>query len=278
MFLPRALSTLTDARNALDRLTEVSLEMSPPTHPQVFEAEVMEKKNNINPNLSAALRVENATFRWSSIGGPETEHLPMSKSDAKKAKETEKTMPIASSSSDTLAEPFSIVDLNLEIPRGSLTAIVGSVGSGKSSLLQGVRPTQCATLTLSSLEKWYMSKGLSSLAAGLRTVSRTVRQELVGHGNTALTTAAWIQNATLRDNVVFGQEWDEHRYWTAIRDASLVPDLELLPDGDLTEVGLVFTILSVYALTFRSARKASIYQEVRERSQQPLMIRAKATG
>ncbi|KAJ1300471.1 hypothetical protein OPQ81_005286 [Rhizoctonia solani] len=48
---------------------------------------------------------------------------------------------------------------------------------------------------------------------------------------------AWIQNATLRDNIVFGRPWDEERYWTAIRDASLEMDLELLPDGDLTEIG-----------------------------------------
>ena len=48
--------------------------------------------------------------------------------------------------------------------------------------------------------------------------------------------SAWIQNATLRENVLFGQAWDEHRYWTAIKDASLIPDLEILPDGDLTEV------------------------------------------
>lgn len=49
--------------------------------------------------------------------------------------------------------------------------------------------------------------------------------------------SAWIQNSTLRDNIVFGQAWDEHRYWRAIQDASLVMDLEILPDGDLTEIG-----------------------------------------
>lgn len=49
-------------------------------------------------------------------------------------------------------------------------------------------------------------------------------------------TPAWIQNATLKDNVVFGQPWNEERYWQALQDASLMPDLEILPDGDLTEV------------------------------------------
>lgn len=49
--------------------------------------------------------------------------------------------------------------------------------------------------------------------------------------------SAWIQNATLRENIVFGQRWDETRYWRCIRDASLITDLEILPDGDLTEIG-----------------------------------------
>jgi ABC-type multidrug transport system fused ATPase/permease subunit len=49
--------------------------------------------------------------------------------------------------------------------------------------------------------------------------------------------SAWIQNASLRDNIVFGQKWDESRYWQCVKDASLVPDLEILPDGDLTEIG-----------------------------------------
>jgi ABC-type multidrug transport system fused ATPase/permease subunit len=54
--------------------------------------------------------------------------------------------------------------------------------------------------------------------------------------NRSRLTEAWIQNTTLRENVLFGREWDEHRYWTAITNASLLPDLEILPDGDLTEV------------------------------------------
>ena len=88
MFLPRALSTLTDAQNALDRLTDV------------FEAETMEVQNNVKPDLDVALRVKNATFRW--------------------------------------ADATFSMNLSMDIPRGQLTAIVGPVGSGKSSLLQGV--------------------------------------------------------------------------------------------------------------------------------------------
>uniref|UniRef100_A0A663DU65 ATP binding cassette subfamily C member 2 n=1 Tax=Aquila chrysaetos chrysaetos TaxID=223781 RepID=A0A663DU65_AQUCH len=48
---------------------------------------------------------------------------------------------------------------------------------------------------------------------------------------------AWIQNATLKDNILFGSELDEARYQQVIRACALLPDLELLPAGDQTEIG-----------------------------------------
>jgi len=39
-----------------------------------------------------------------------------------------------------------------------------------------------------------------------------------------------------RDNVLFGQPFDEERYWKVMEVACMTPDLQLLPDGDLTEV------------------------------------------
>ncbi|KAG1888473.1 P-loop containing nucleoside triphosphate hydrolase protein, partial [Suillus fuscotomentosus] len=47
---------------------------------------------------------------------------------------------------------------------------------------------------------------------------------------------AWIQNATLRDNITFGQPFEKDRYWRIIETACLLPNLQLLPDGDLTEI------------------------------------------
>lgn len=48
---------------------------------------------------------------------------------------------------------------------------------------------------------------------------------------------AWIQNATLRDNVLFGKSL-EHSVYTRVVDAcALKPDLEMLPGGDQTEIG-----------------------------------------
>jgi len=48
---------------------------------------------------------------------------------------------------------------------------------------------------------------------------------------------AWIQNLSLRDNILFGAAFDEQRYRAVIEACSLQPDLDILPAGDMTEIG-----------------------------------------
>ena len=47
----------------------------------------------------------------------------------------------------------------------------------------------------------------------------------------------WCQFGTLRDNVLFGRPWDEARYRRVIHACALERDLEIMADGDLTEIG-----------------------------------------
>lgn len=48
---------------------------------------------------------------------------------------------------------------------------------------------------------------------------------------------AWIQNATLRDNILFGKPFNEQKYSCVLEACALTPDLEVLPGGDMTEIG-----------------------------------------
>ncbi|KAF5370935.1 hypothetical protein D9615_009781 [Tricholomella constricta] len=106
-------------------------------------------------------------------------------------------------------KPFELRNLKLSVPKGTFVAIVGRVGSGKSSVLQ-------------------------SLIGEMR---RT-RGEVVFSGSVAyVPQTPWIRNATLRENVVFGQKDEEQRFRDVIRACSLERDLEMLPNGELTEIG-----------------------------------------
>uniref|UniRef100_A0A3P8P7H5 ATP-binding cassette, sub-family C (CFTR/MRP), member 2 n=1 Tax=Astatotilapia calliptera TaxID=8154 RepID=A0A3P8P7H5_ASTCA len=99
--------------------------------------------------------------------------------------------------------------VNLDIEPGRLVAVVGAVGSGKSSLMSAL------------LGEMHSTKGFINIGGSLAFVPQQ----------------AWIQNATLKDNILFGSPHEEENFKKVIEACALAPDLELLPGGDLTEIG-----------------------------------------
>jgi len=105
MFLPRALSSISDARSGLGRLR------------RVFDAETRSGESlHVDEDLKWALQVEKATFEWENSSSTDS----------------------AERQSNTNPAPFRIQDISMVIQRGMLVAIVGRVGSGKSSLLMAL--------------------------------------------------------------------------------------------------------------------------------------------
>lgn len=49
--------------------------------------------------------------------------------------------------------------------------------------------------------------------------------------------SAWIQNSTLKENIIFGLPFDQHRYEETLEACCLVSDLKVLPGGDAIEIG-----------------------------------------
>ena len=48
---------------------------------------------------------------------------------------------------------------------------------------------------------------------------------------------AWIQNLTLKENILFGRSLNEAKYTKIVDACTLKPDFEILPGGDSTEIG-----------------------------------------
>ncbi|KAF8951702.1 hypothetical protein BGZ52_010208 [Haplosporangium bisporale] len=190
MVLPSAYTLTVDAYVAMKRietfmLSEEASSIPPP-----------------DPSHEFALSMENASFKWDQIDAPTTSSsdtlVPGASDHAGEAKEGEKDQDL----------PY-LPNLNLQIPRGALVAVVGPVGSGKSSLLQAVVGNMTQT------------QGKVVRGANISYASQT----------------AWIQNATIRDNILFDTPIDEERYWRVVRACCLEADLRMFPDGDMTEIG-----------------------------------------
>ncbi|XP_065540267.1 multidrug resistance-associated protein 1 isoform X4 [Lathamus discolor] len=106
-------------------------------------------------------------------------------------------------------DPPLLNSINFTVPEGSLVAVVGQVGCGKSSLLSALLGE------MDKKEGYVVVKG---------SVAYVPQQ-------------AWVQNATLQDNIIFGREMNESRYKRVIEACALLPDIEILPAGDKTEIG-----------------------------------------
>ncbi|KAJ2943306.1 hypothetical protein O0L34_g12113 [Tuta absoluta] len=113
------------------------------------------------------------------------------------------------STDDETSKIPALSDINLTIKPESLTTIVGTVGSGKSTLLQA------------------MLRELSASSGTLKV-----------HGTVAYAAQdPWLFDASVRQNILFGQDMDLRRYKQVIKCCQLKSDLEILSHGDKTVVG-----------------------------------------
>uniref|UniRef100_A0AAV2LJ37 ATP-binding cassette sub-family C member 10 n=1 Tax=Knipowitschia caucasica TaxID=637954 RepID=A0AAV2LJ37_KNICA len=102
--------------------------------------------------------------------------------------------------------------LNLHVTKGSLVVVVGKVGCGKSSLL-------------------------AALTGELLRLSGVVFVAGREQGFGLASQETWIQHASVRDNILFGKNYDPDFYQRVVEACALSDDLNVLPNGDRTEVG-----------------------------------------
>ncbi|SPO20123.1 related to multidrug resistance protein [Ustilago trichophora] len=114
-------------------------------------------------------------------------------------------------------EPFHLTALDFRPPAGKMTLICGPTGSGKSSLLSALL-------------------GEMELLEGSVTLPKRPLQLLSG-GIAYCSQTAWLETMSIRDNIIFGQYFDQERYDKVLDCCCLKLDLKTFPEGDQTEIG-----------------------------------------
>jgi ABC-type multidrug transport system fused ATPase/permease subunit len=102
-----------------------------------------------------------------------------------------------------------LVNINLSVKKGDLVAVVGRVGSGKSSLISA---------TLGEMNR---ISGKVKIRGSVAYVSQN----------------PWLQGATVRENIIFGHRFNQEFYDAVLDACAIRPDLAVLRDGDQTEIG-----------------------------------------
>ncbi|KAF8890917.1 multidrug resistance-associated ABC transporter [Infundibulicybe gibba] len=170
------------------------------------------------------LGLANASFKWNEVE---------EKADNKgKDKDKTASRPLSNFSTDSSTDVgsptdefpdhrFELRDINVMFPEGELSVITGPTASGKTALLMAM----LGELTLLS-GKIIMSKNPSR-----------VDENGLMHAISYAAQSPWLRHQSIKDNILFGYPYDEERYNAVIQCCALLPDLEMLEDGDATEIG-----------------------------------------
>ncbi|KAG8877736.1 hypothetical protein FRB97_003150 [Tulasnella sp. 331] len=131
------------------------------------------------------------------------------KKKKKKDKGKDKAVPEEKPADEAVQVGFELKDVEFSVSRGAFVTIVGQVGSGKSSLLQAL------------IGEMRRTRGNTTFSGPVSYLPQT----------------PWILNTTLRENILFGEELDQTRYNFVLSACQLLPDIAILPFGDMTEIG-----------------------------------------
>ena len=125
---------------------------------------------------------------------------------------------------------FKLREVNLKFPNQELSVISGKTGSGKSLLLAsiiGESDILCGTVQVPRL-----------VPPGQRCDDQLTSDRWCVDGAIAFVAQIpWIENATIRDNILWGLPYDSTRYQKVLHACALEKDLEMLQDGELTDIG-----------------------------------------
>lgn len=214
--------TLPDKQTATNMTTEGEIVLNPKPEKVSFDGD------------RHSIVIRNGNFYWVDLFTKEfykkeKQRISKKNLDAEEKIQQKKWMSVASEATlaanlleDEIKESFKLLraelpqnrlvlqDISLQIPQGACVAIIGKVGSGKSSILSALAG------------EMYVEKDTEVMIDG--SISYVSQKP-------------WITSNTVKDVILFGKPFDEKRFQDAIRFSCMEDDLKLMDNGADTLLG-----------------------------------------
>ncbi|XP_072488242.1 ATP-binding cassette sub-family C member 11 [Notamacropus eugenii] len=204
-FVPFSVKGFTNSQSAAKRLKHFFLRKCPTFYVQELKG-------------SAALVLDNATLSWERNDGGicngaveinENGDCPDKPDVGSSQEKNQPTRRLSHLGERKTSLGPVLHNISIVVPKGKILGVCGSTGSGKSCLLSAI------------LGEMNLHTGSVGVNGSLAYVPQQ----------------AWIFGGTVRSNILMGKKYDQARYHQVIHSCSLKRDLEILPYGDMTEIG-----------------------------------------
>ncbi|GAA6061872.1 hypothetical protein JCM10212_000513 [Sporobolomyces blumeae] len=205
------------------------------------EVEIAESAGEVEANLVEPPMMEQVevAFHDATVTWPQAEQQDEvgSKDDVVNGATNGSTSGTAGSRPSSLAAPksFELQDIDAVFPKGQLSLICGRLGSGKTLMLLSL----LGEVDVVSGSVTCPRSSPSAIALPSIDWDNYLTEEnwIAANQTAFVPQQAWLQNASVKDNILFGLPYREHRYKATLEACSLVSDLKILEDGDQTEIG-----------------------------------------
>lgn len=206
-----------------------------------FYLKELQKDNEENTNVvndsEFDIQIKNYDFCWTKFWMKNEDENEKKDEKKESKKEINSENSSLSESSQASSKTFRLKNINLEIKQGEFVCIIGKSGSGKSSLFLSILGELFA-IKSNEMKNIINKLDNESILEENMMMNEDEENELNYNPHLSfLSQKPWIRNATLKENILFGSEYEEEKYLKCIKYSGLEDDLKILLEGDATIIG-----------------------------------------
>lgn len=201
-FYPMLIDSIANGKNSLKRISnylDTQEVVKYVTHLPSYD-------ENTEENSGGEITVQNGNFLWSA-------------GKIMNVQNGDENDTIGINGNPTSTSVPALCDVNLQVSPGEVLAVVGTVGSGKSALIKALLG-ELSPVPRTIVDSTYQPNGSGGVSSFINP------PQVVCKGPVSYSSQeSWLPKGSIRDAIVFGRDYDENRYKSAIYDAGLDEDV-----------------------------------------------------